>query len=785
MQPCKAGHSNIQSIAKGGEQVLIMTEEDIKLRFITPAITKGWDVDYIRMEAQITDGRINLRGNLLQREKPKKADYLLFMNASKPLAVVEAKNDTFSISSGLQQAKSYAEKLDLPFAYSSNGEGFEEFDYLTGIERSLSLDEFPSRDELIERYYREAKLTATEKKILEQPFYSSQNTFPPRFYQRIAVDRTLKAIADRQSRLLLAMATGTGKTYTAFQIVYRLIKSGLKSKILYIADRNVLVDQSIEQDFSLLKKIIHKINYGQDKNDKITSYGIYFALYQQLIGDDGEKRYEKLFKPGFFDLIIVDECHRGSAKADSQWREILEYFSSAVQLGMTATPKEDRYVSNISYFGEPVYKYSLNEGIQDGFLAPFKVIEPVLNIANGWRPLKGQTDIYGNEIEDRIYNNIDYDYNIVLQDRVRAVAEEITNYLKQSDRMQKTIVFCASEDSAERMRKELSNLNSDIMKEHPDYVVRITSSDNYGKSKLLYFTSIAQSYPVIATTSELLSTGVDTKTVKLIAIDKNISSMTQFKQIIGRGPRIVEKANKLSFVIMDFRGVSRLFADPDWDGPIEIDAEFTSEATPTPPPPPTTPKTVEKKYKPIVDKNGCTVEMIQKLISIYDADGKLLKQESIIDYTKRNVRGEFATLDNFILTWSSLKKKREIVEIFADMGLDLQALKQEQNMQDVDDFDFICHIAYDQKPLTRAERAEKVKRSDFFSKYSGAAREVLEALLDKYMNLGLFEIEDNRILNSDPFNKFGNPVKIAAFFNGKQGYEEALRQLEETIYKAG
>ena len=760
-----------------------MTEEDTKLRFITPAIQKGWPVEFIAMEVQITNARIKLAGNIVSREKPLRADYLLYMSNNEPLAVVEAKSIDHTLSSGLQQAKMYAEKLDIPFAYSSNGQGFEEFDYLTGVERSLSLDEFPSREQLIERYYKESKLTVAEKSILEQPFYSSQNTFPPRFYQRIAVDRTLKAIARGQNRLLLTMATGTGKTYTAFQTVYRLTKSGLKNKVLYLADRNILVDQSIEQDFSPLKKIIHKVNYSKDRDNNINSYEVYFALYQQLIGDNGEKRYAELFKPGFFDLIIVDECHRGSAKADSQWREILEYFSSAAQLGMTATPKETKYVSNINYFGKPIYTYSLNEGIQDGFLAPFKVIEPRLNISDGWRPSKGQKDISGNEIEDREYNNSDYDYNIVLLDRVRAVAEEITNYLKQSDRMQKTIVFCANEDAAERMRKELSNLNSDMMKEHPNYVVRITSSDNYGKSKLEYFISIAQPYPVIATTSDLLSTGVDTKTVKLIVIDKNISSMTQFKQIIGRGTRIVEKANKLSFVIMDFRGVSRLFADPEWDGPVEIDDGFIV-GTPAPKPAPT-PKNDDTKYKPIVDKEGCTVEIIQKLVSTYDAGGKLLRQESITDYTKRNVLGEFATLDSFTLKWFGMKKKAEIIEIFEGMGLDLQALKQEQNMQDVDDFDFICHIAYDQKPLTRAERAEKVKRSDFFSKYSGAAREVLEALLDKYMNIGVFEIEKNSILKSDPFIKFGSPAKIVGEFNGREGYEQAVRELEEVIYKAG
>ena len=763
-----------------------MTEEDIKFRFINPVVQKGWPSEFVLMEAQITNGRIRLAGNITSREKPLRADYLLFMSANEPLAVIEAKSAEHSISDGLQQAKMYAEKLDIPFAYSSNGEGFEEFDYLTGVERSLKMNEFPTQKELIERYYQEAKITDDEKKILDQHFYSSQNTFSPRFYQRIAVNRVLKAITKGQNRLLLVMATGTGKTYTAFQIVHRLIYSGLKSRILYLADRNILVDQSIEQDFSPLKKIIHKINYSQDKDRQITSYEVYFSLYQQLIGDDGEKRYEKLFKPGFFDFIIVDECHRGSANADKQWHDILKYFSSATQLGMTATPKETEYASNISYFGVPVYKYSLNDGIQDGFLAPFKVVEPVLNVADGWRPVKGQKDIYGNEIEDRIYNNLDYDYNIILQDRVRAVAEEITNYLKASNRMQKTIVFCANQDAAERMRAELTKLNADIMKNHPDYVVRITSSDNYGKSKLEYFISIAEPYPVIATTSELLSTGVDTKTVKLIVIDKNISSMTQFKQIIGRGTRIVEKADKFSFVIMDLRGVSRHFADPDWDGSIDIDPEFGKDVKPKPPIidwPPLPP--LPPQQKPIVDKDGCSVFITQKRVLIYDASGKLLRQESIIDYTKRSVCGEFATLDNFILKWTSMKKKHELDELLKEKGLNLEALKREQNMADVDDFDFICHVAFDRKPLTRAERAEKVKRSDFFSRYSGTAREILEVLLEKYKDLGVFEIENNAILKSDPLNKFGSPSKIISYFDGKEGYTEALRKLEETIYKAG
>ena len=783
-----------------------MSEEDIKLYFITPAIqVKGWK-GFITMETKITAGKVNLHGNIVVREKPKKVDYLLYIRENQPIAVVEAKKNDKSISFGLQQAKEYAEKLDLPFAYSSNGDGFEEYDYLTGLERTIGLDEFPTRDELIARYYMEmnhgAGITETEKLLQAQPYYSSQDTYPPRFYQRIAINRTLDAIALGQQRILLVMATGTGKTYTAFQIVYRLLKSGMKAKILYLADRNILVDQSIEQDFKPLNKTIHKIDYSEDIKvpGKVLSHEVYFALYQQLIGDHDEKHYAELFRPGFFDLVIVDECHRGSAKDDSKWREILDYFSGATQIGMTATPKESKYVSNLSYFGDPVYTYSLNEGIEDGFLANFKVIEPRMNIGDGWRPYKGQKDIFGEEIEDRIYNNTDYDYNIVIEDRIHAVAKDITDYLKSTGRMQKTIVFCADEPAAERMRKELSNLNKDMMKNHPDYVVRITGSDDYGKSKLDYFISIGQDYPVIATTSELLSTGVDTKTVKVIAIDKNISSMTAFKQTIGRGTRIVEKKGKLSFVVMDFRGVSRLFADPDWDGPIEIDPDYVPgghgdpdvpppdpdvpPADPDAPPdvPPVDPPT--PRYKPIVDKDGCKVEIIQKTVSIYDPHGKLLRQESIIDYTKTNIQGEYGSLDQFIRYWSGLQKKDVITELLKDRGIDLEALKKDQRMEDVDDYDFICHVAFDQKPLTRAERAGKVKRSDFFSKYIGAAREVLEALLDRYMNLGITEMESTEILKLDPFAKYGKPAKIAGLFGGPQGYYQALQELEKALYGA-
>lgn len=766
-----------------------MSEEDIKLQYITPSITSKWSRDKITMETRITDGKINLKGNFVFRENPKRADYILYLNANNPIAIVEAKDNTHGVSHGLQQAMTYARMLDVPFAYSSNGDGFAEHDFITGQEREFSLDEFPTEQELIARYKQESELTSSQVTVIEQPYYTSQNTYPPRYYQRIAINRTVDAIARGQQRLLLVMATGTGKTYTAFQIVYRMLQSGLKRKILYLADRNILVDQSIQQDFAPLEKVTHKINVTKDDKSTITSHEVYFSLYQQLVGDDDKEHFSELFSPDFFDLIIVDECHRGSAKEESRWRRILEYFQSATQIGMTATPKETKYISNLSYFGEPIYTYSLKEGIEDGFLAPFKVINIMTDIGEGWRPHKGQKDINGIEIPDRIYTNSDYDYNIIIEDRIQQVAEEITKYLKSTDRMAKTIVFCATEDAALRMRDALAKLNADMMKENPDYVVRITGGDDYGKKKLKYFISVSSPYPVIATTSKLLSTGADCKMTKLIVLDEMIGSMTEFKQIIGRGTRLREKEGKTHFVVMDFRNVTRLFADPDWDGPIEINEGFASEVNPT------EEKDIsedgnkdnqnlpsEPKHKPIVDKSGCKVQIIHKTVSVYDANGKLLRQESIVDYTKENIRGEYASLDNFIRQWSAQEKKEQIRDLLHHKGIDLELLKAEQNMTDVDDFDFICHVAFDKKPLTRRERANNVKKRDFFSKYSGIAREVLEALLDKYMNTGIYEIEKTEILKLDPFLKLGKPAKIAGYFGGKAGYLKAVKELEEAIY---
>ena len=773
-----------------------MTEEDIKLRYITPAITATWKLNQITMETKITDGKINLKGNLVVREKPKKADYVLYLNDAKPIAIVEAKDNKHTVSYGIQQAITYAQMLDVPFAYSSNGDAFYEHDRLTGQERQIDLDKFPSPQELLARYQAEQGVTPAEMQAINQPYYTSQTTYSPRYYQRNAINRTVEAVAKGQDRILLVMATGTGKTYTAFQIVYRLLKSGLKKKVLYLADRNILVDQSIPQDIAPLEKTIHKINFAKDDPVTITSHEVYFSLYQQLAGNDEEAdtgedpvaRFASLFQKDFFDLIIVDECHRGSAKKDSNWRKILEYFSSAAQIGMTATPKETKYISNIDYFGEPIYTYSLREGIEDGFLAPFKVINVRTNIGEGWRPYKGQLDKNGMEIEDRIYTNSDFDYNIILEERTYEVAREITEYMKSTNnRMQKTIVFCATEEHADRMRNALAELNADMMQQNPDYVVRITGSDPYGKSKLDYFISVSAPYPVIATTSKLLTTGADCKMTKLIVLDQMIGSMTEFKQIIGRGTRLREKEGKTHFVVMDFRNVSRLFADPEWDGPVQQDDGFDpnggGNGGDTPPTPPTPP--VDPKDKPIVDGNGCSVHVIGKTVAIYDANGKLLRQESIVDYTKSNILGEYASLENFIRQWSAKDKKESIRDLLLERGIDLEAMKEAQGMSEVDDFDFICHVAFDQKPLTRKERANNVKKRDFLSKYKGVAREVLEALLDRYMNTGIYELEKVEVLKLSEFKRFGMPAKIASYFGGKAGYFQAVKELEQEIYSAG
>lgn len=776
--------------------ILQLSEEDIKLRYITPSIVdKGWSVDNITMETKVklTDGKINLRGNLVSRGKAKYADYVLYYNRATPIAIVEAKDASHAVAHGLQQAKEYAQMMDVPFAFSSNGMGYQEYDFLTGKERYFSMDQFPTKEDLYARFISEsnggAGLSDNQMKVIDQPFCTGQDIFPPRYYQRNAVNRTVNSVAQGKKRLLLVMATGTGKTYTAFQIVYRLLKAGLVKKVLYLADRNVLVDQSIQQDFKPLDKTIHKVSYQKDKGPGNTAYEVYFALYQQLIGQGGKQQYKELFKPEFFDMVIVDECHRGSAKDDSNWREILDYFDGAIQLGMTATPKETKYQSSIAYFDEPIYTYSLKEGIEDGFLAPFKVVNITTNIGDEWRPTKGQKDINGNLIEDRIYNNTDYDYNIVIEDRIREVAHEITCYLKNTDRMAKTIVFCADEEHADRMRTALVNENSDMCRKNPDYVVRITGSDPYGQSKLDYFISVASKYPVIATTSKLLSTGVDCKMVKLIVLDQRINSMTEFKQIVGRGTRIREKDGKTHFTIMDFRNITRLFADPDWDGPIEVDESYGKQKPKPYPEYKDDPTIIHEpdpkprpNPKPIVDKNGCRVEVINKVVSVYDANGKLLRTESITDYTRKNINDTYVNLDDFINHWNAAEKKAEITDLMRESGIDLQALKIERNMENVDDFDFICHIAYGKKPLTRKERAENVKKRDVFNRYGAEARKVLEALLDKYANDGISQLENRMVLKLDPFRQMGSPANIAKLFGGNKQYFSAVKELENLIY---
>ena len=774
-----------------------MSEADIRRLYIDPALESKWDKFRIRAEVKITDGAIDLRGNLVYRQPPKKADYVLYKEDNYPIAIVEAKDNNHSVEYGLQQSMTYARMLDVPFAFSSNGDAFAEYDGITGhtTDQSefIALDDFPTEAELVAEEKGKFQPTDDVRKIESQPYYSSQTTWPPRYYQRVAINRTLDAIARGRNRLLLVMATGTGKTYVAFQIVYRLLQSGMKKKILYLADRNVLIDQTLQQDFAPLANVSHKIQSSKEDPVTLSSYQVYFALYQQLCGDNGdEQHYKRLFpNPDFFDLIIVDECHRGSAKDDSLWREVLEYFSSATQIGMTATPKETKYQSNLTYFGDPVYMYSLKSGIEDGFLAPFKVVNITLDISDGWRPYKGQLDYYGKEIPDRIYGNSDFDYNngVILADRINQVASQITHFLKTTDRMAKTIVFCPTEDAAERMRIAIANLNADMTRKANakgmPYVVRITGSDGYGRAYLDYFTSVSSEYPVIATTSQMLSTGVDCKMVKLIVLDKMIGSMTEFKQIIGRGTRLRYDDGKTHFTIMDFRNVTRLFADPDWDGPIVIDPDYDPDA-PTPddggddggdgPEPP------EKNPTPFVDKNGCPVSVIRQTVSVYDTDGKLLKKENIIDYTKRNILGEYASLDAFIRKWSASDKKIEIRQMLRERGIDLDVIKMEHGMRDVDDFDFICHVAYDQKPLTRKERAEQVKKQDFFGKYSVPAKEVLEALLDRYMNDGIYEVENRDVLKLAPFMKYGKPARIASYFGGTVGYAEAVSELESAIY---
>lgn len=759
------------------------TEEDIKLRYITPAIEKKWDkFTQIHMEYYFTNGRVIVRGEKVARGKQKKADYLLSYKPNIPLAIVEAKNDRLITGTGMQQALEYAEILDVPFVYCSNGTEFLEHDMKKGTEKKISMDDFPSPDELWRRYLGEKEVTVGQEKLITSPYYYENGGKTPRYYQRIAINRTIEAISKGKKRALLVMATGTGKTFTAFQICHILYKSGY-NKILYLADRNFLIDQTMNQDFHPFNKVMTKVSGRQLDS----SFEMYFSLYQQLAGDEKSEPFRQ-FKKDYFDVIIVDECHRGSAKDDSLWRRVLDYFNSAIQIGMTATPKETSEVSNITYFGEPVYTYSLKQGIDDGFLAPYKVIK--VNIdrdLEGWRPTKGQTDERGIVIPDHKYNIRDFDRNLVLDKRTKLVAHWFSEHLKNhKDRFAKSIIFCEDIEHAERMRQALVNENSDLVAENRKYIMKITGDDQEGKDQLDYFIDVESKYPTLVTTSMLMTTGIDCKTVKYIVIDKNIASMAEFKQIIGRGTRLYPDNGKLYFTIVDFRDATSKFADPDFDGDPEPSPAFYHDPVIIPDhsvPPDGEPPEGEKHGKR--DKyyvNNVEVKVLNEHVLYYDKDGKLIT-ESLIDYTKKNILGEYATLDSFLSAWTQFGQKEAIVEQLKDKGVLLEALRRESGNNELDDFDLICHIAYDAKPLTKQERINGVKKRDYLHKYQGVAREVLEGLLEKYKDDGIEDVEDLNVLQLDPFKQLGSPVKIAKEFGGRDGYVAAVKGLVKELYQ--
>ncbi len=775
-----------------------LTEEDIKYRYITPAIEKAsWNKKQIFMEYFFTDGQVIVRGKTVRRGKRKKADYLLVHTAAQiPLAIIEAKDAFHSVGAGMQQAMEYARILDVPFAYSSNGQGFIEHDFFTGYERELSMDEFPTCAELWSRYLRGKGLNPTQEAIIKEPYHFDTFTQKrPRYYQRIAIDRTVEAVAKGRKRLLLVMATGTGKTFTAMQIIWRLLNAKQARRVLYLADRNILIDQTMQQDFKPFEKVMTKVQ-GKHLD---SSYEIYMSLYHQLVGDDGEEPFRD-FQPEFFDLVVVDECHRGSAKADSQWRKVLDYFHSAIHIGLTATPKETKEVSNISYFGEPVYTYSLKQGIDDGFLAPYKVIRIGLDKdLEGWRPYKGQLDIYGREIEDREYNVKDYDRNLIIDERTQAVANRISKWLRANGRFSKTIIFCVDIEHAERMRQAMVNENTDLVAENPKYIMRITGDNPEGKAQLDYFIDVNEQYPAVVTTSKLMTTGVDAKTCKLIVLDTNINSMTEFKQIIGRGTRLYPDYGKEYFTIMDFRDCCRLFADPEFDGdPVVVidggdggegwnpaeddDVSFpTSDAgdviidSPTFDPPEFDGGAVKYRVR------GVDVCILNERVQYYDKDGKLIT-ESIKDYSKRNILNEYATLDEFLQAWSTADKKQAIIAELEERGVLFDALREEAN-KDLDDFDLILHIAFDKPPLTKQERINRVRKQGYLHKYSEVCQQVLSALMDKYMNEGIKVLEDTRVLENTPFDRMGSPSKIAKLFGGKKAYIAAVNELKRKIYE--
>ena len=756
-----------------------LSEEDIKLRYITPAINNaGWKNEHIRMEYYFTDGRVIFQGKVHARQTGKKADYLLFHAANKPIAIVEAKDNNKPLGGGMQQAMEYAHILDIPFAYSSNGDGFLEHDFLTGKETELSLKQFPTPENLYKRLVDAKQLSGEALKIVEQPFYSDPYTYDPRYYQRIAVERTVEAIAKGKDRVLIVMATGTGKTITAFQIIHRLKASGLKKKILYLADRNILIDQTMVQDFKPFKKVMTKVQGATIDS----AYEVYMALYHQLVSnEEGVEDPFKQVQPTFFDLIIVDECHRGSAKDDSAWRKVLEYFNSATQIGMTATPKAETGANNLDYFGEPIFTYSLLQGIQDGFLAPYRVTNSYISIdLQGFKPDDDEKDLLGRDIAQRLYERKDIGRDIAFTKRREIVAKRITKMLKQIGRMTKTIVFCTDIEEAEAMRSLLVNLNADLCKKDARYIMRITGDDNVGKKQLDNFIDVDQPYPTVVTTSELLATGVDCKTCGLIVIDKEIGSMTEFKQIIGRGTRLRTDKGKWHLEILDFRNATAKFKDPKFDGDPEPPQGKSGKPYTMPEEPSCNVSEPHVKYLVEGEKIAITTE----IVSILGEDGKTMRTESITDFTRKQIRKRYATLNDFVKNWTEAERKKAIVDELKDYSVLVDAVREKNPaLANADIFDVICHVAFDQPPVSRRERANNVKKRNYFAKYEGKAREVLEALLDKYADYGILNLEDSDILDTAPFNKIGKPQKIVKLFGGLDKFEQALKELENEIYK--
>lgn len=764
-----------------------LSETDICMKFITPALIKaGWnEFTQMRREYSITKGRIIAQGRTCKREKSLRADYVLFYKPNKPIAIIEAKDNNHSIGDGMQQALNYAKMMDIPFVFSSNGDGFLFHNkYITEgeIEVTLSLDQFPSPDTLWEMYHEQNHINTSQDKIIDEPYYLDNPDKQPRYYQMNAINKTVEAIAKGENRILLVMATGTGKTYTAFQIIWRLWKAGIKKRILFLADRTALISQTFSRDFAPFKD---KMTWVTKQNFD-TAHEIYLALYQGLTGEDEDANsLFKQFSPNFFDLVVVDECHRGSAKADSQWREVLEYFTTATQIGMTATPKETSTVSNIDYFGEPIYTYSLKQGISDGFLAPYRVIRVFFDKdIEGFIPYNGQLDDNGEVIDNRVYNTTDFDKNIVLEKRTKLVAKTVSDYLKKHDcRMDKTIFFCVDQEHADRMRQALINENADLYAEDERYVMRITSNDEEGVKQLDNFRDVESNYPTLVTTSKLLSTGVDIPTVKFIVLDSTIRSMTEFKQIIGRGTRVREDLGKMYFTIFDFRDVTRLFHDPDFDGPIEQQEDYEPTKPDTEPetPPKIVPPDSERRKKYIL--GDTTVTVIQKHVQYLDKNGKLIT-ESLVDYTKKNVQNRFSSLNEFLTAWNDAEKKQVIVEEFEQRGISFNDLCEEIG-KDLDPFDLILHIVFDQAPLTRKERAEHVRKRNYFTKYGEKAAEILDALLTKYADSGLDDLENVDVLKVDPIKQYGTQVYIINnIFGGIAKYHEAIKELEAAIYAA-